>query len=129
MSIKWVNICKIHRTVLGIQWALYLLATVIFTSPKAPSRIPQKVLGYMTMAKIRLIKTWCWQVYGKTATVNGNVNWSDPLEGNCSAGIYIPWSSKYIARNVPYEYTGKVHQQNYLKMLTKMSSPQNWKEL
>lgn len=56
---------KVLRIVPGIQWVLCLLATIIFVYPKVPTRVPQKVLGYTTLAKVSLIKPSVGKCIGK----------------------------------------------------------------
>lgn len=91
-----------------------MLVTIIILSPKAPSRVPQKVLGYITLAKISMIKPSVGQAYGKTTIVNGNVNWSNPWEGNCSVCIYFDMANTLLEM-CPMNILAKLHEHNYLR--------------
>ena len=66
-------------------------------------------------------------MYGKTDIGNGNVKWSNPLEGNCSVCMYSALANTLL-ETCPMNIHAKVHQQNYLKVLTKMPS-QHWEQL
>lgn len=120
---------KVLRTVPGIQYTVStIFISYYFYISQCSSRVPLKVLGYMTLTKIRQIKTQCRQVYGKTDIVNGNVKWSNPLEDNCSVCMYFALANTLLEM-CPVNIHANVHQQNYLKLLTKMPSQQNWEQL
>lgn len=87
MSITWVNICKVLRTVPGIQWVLCLLATIIFLFLKVPTRVPWKVLGYTTLAKVSLIKPSVGKCIGKQSLLM-EMQMIQPLEATVQY-VYI----------------------------------------